>query len=140
MPPFLKTCPVPHSLNTKVIKELQYLQDLWVITPVEHSDWAAPIVPIVKADWSIRLCRDYKVTVNPALISDTYPLPRVADLFTALSGDNIFTKLDLSQAYLQGPRNHSILYSTQQFIEWERFWKEFAFNKFFPCHQVPQSL
>ena len=70
-------------------------------------------MPVVKADRSIRLCRDYKVTVNPALISDTYPLPPVADLFTALSGDNIFTKLDLSQAYLQGPRSHSNLYSTQ---------------------------
>ena len=106
-PRFLKARPVPYSLKEKVIKELQHLQDLQVITPVKHSDWAAPIVPIVKTDGSIRLCGDYKVTINPALIPDTYPLPRVDDLFTALSGGKIFTKLDLSHAYLQVPLDDS---------------------------------
>ena len=64
-------------------------------------------MPIVKTDGSIRLCGDYKVTINPALIPDIYPLPRVNDLFTALSGGNIFTKLHLSHAYLQVPLDDS---------------------------------
>ena len=102
-PRFFKARPVPHTLKEKVIKELQHLQDLHVITPVRHSEWAAPIVPVVKSDGSIRLCGDYKVTVNQVLLPDTYPLPRVDDLFAALSGGKVFTKLDLSHAYLQVP-------------------------------------
>ena len=68
-----------------------------------HSEWAAPIVPILKGDGSIRLCGDYKVTVNPVLNVDTYPLPRIEDLFAALSGCKVFSKLDLKHAYLQVP-------------------------------------
>ena len=58
---------------------------------------------IVKTDGSIPLCGDYKVTINPALIPNTYPLPRVDDLFNALFGSKVFTKLDLSHAYFQVP-------------------------------------
>ena len=60
-------------------------------------------MPIVKTEGSIHLCGDYKVTINPALIPDTCPIPRMDELFTALSRGKIFTKLDLSHAYLQVP-------------------------------------
>ena len=39
--------------------------------------------------------------MNPALAVDQYPFPKPEDLFTALTGGKKFTKLDLSQAYLQ---------------------------------------
>ena len=32
---------------------------------------------------------------------DSYPIPRIDDLFTKLTGGKSFSKLDLSQAYLQ---------------------------------------
>ena len=50
---------------------------------------------------NIRICGDYKVTINQASRMDYYPLPRVDDLFAALSGGTIFSKLDLSHAYQQ---------------------------------------
>jgi hypothetical protein len=77
------------------------LQEAGVITPVQFSDWAAPIVPVVKGDGSIRICGDYSVTVNAVSKLDSYPLPRVEDLFAAMSGGVLFTKLDLSHAYQQ---------------------------------------
>ena len=38
------------------------------------SDWAAPIIPVLKPDGSIRICGNYKVTVNKAAKQDMYPL------------------------------------------------------------------
>ena len=79
------------------------MQDLGIITPVQHSEWAAPIVPIMKPDGSMRLCGDYKVTVNKVVSPDNYPLPRIVDIFAALQREKLFSKLDLSQAYQQLP-------------------------------------
>ena len=72
-----------------------------MIEPVQFSDWAAPVVPVVKGDGNVRLCGDYKVTVNKAAKVDHYPIPRIKDLFASLSGGKEFTKLDLSHAYQQ---------------------------------------
>ena len=41
------------------------------------------------------------VTINQVLSVDQYPLPKPEDLFLTLAGGTVFTKLDLSQAYLQ---------------------------------------
>ena len=55
----------------------------------------------MKGDGSVRICGDYKVTANRAVKVDRHPIPRIEDLFTAMSGGVAFTKLDLSHAYLQ---------------------------------------
>ncbi|XP_045105807.1 uncharacterized protein K02A2.6-like [Portunus trituberculatus] len=52
-------------------------------------------------DNDVRLCGDYKLTVNKAILPDVYPLPTPEDLFSSLRGGIIFTKLDLSHAYNQ---------------------------------------
>ena len=82
-------------------EELKRLQQQGIISPVTHSDWATPIVPISKPDRSVRICGDYKVTVNPAAKIDSYPLPKIDDLFTKIAGAKIFPKLDLAHAYQQ---------------------------------------
>jgi len=89
-------------MRQKVDDELQRLQKEGIIEPVQFAEWAAPIVPILKADKkSVRICGDYKLTVNRTCKLDNYPIPRVEDLFATLSGGKFFTKLDLSQAYQQ---------------------------------------
>ena len=62
---------------------------------------ATPIVPIVKEDGTIRICGDYKQTINEAAKLDNYPIPKIEDLYATLGGGTEFTKLDLSQAYQQ---------------------------------------
>ena len=81
--------------------ELDRLESSGILEKVSYSEWAAPIMVVPKKDGKIRLCGDYKVTVNSALEVDQYPLPRPDDLFATLAGGNKFTTLDLSQAYLQ---------------------------------------
>ena len=58
---------------------------------------------MLKQNGGVRICGDYKITVNQACIADSYPLPKMDNLFANLAGGQYFSKLDLSQAYLQLP-------------------------------------
>ena len=108
---FFKACTVSYFLREKVDKELQRLQDQEIISPVTFSDWAAPIVPVLKTDGNVRICGDYKVTVNPVAHSDAYPLPRVEDLFADLAGGKVFSKFDL--AHQAEPSHNRGLHSSR---------------------------
>ena len=98
-PVFLKARTVPYSLRTKVEQELEKLQNDGIIEPISHSNWATPVVPAIKKNGNMRLCGDYKVTVNPVMCVDQYPLPKIEDIFATLAGGKKFSKLDLTQAY-----------------------------------------
>ena len=102
-PRFYKPRSVPYALCQKVERELDRLEEAGVIVPTQHSDWTAPIVPVVKSNGSVRICGDYKLTANTATKTESYPLPRIEDLFASLAGGKVFSKLDLSHAYLQLP-------------------------------------
>ena len=103
IPRFFKARPIPYALKEKVENELDRLQHEGIIEPVQFSEWAAPIVPVCKANGQIRICGDYKVTINRSVVEDKYPLPRVNDLYASLAGGETFSKLDLRHAYLQLP-------------------------------------
>ena len=69
---------------------------------ISLTNWAAPIVPVVKSDGkSLRICGDFKLTVNQASKLDRYPIPKVEGLFAKLAGGKAFTTLDMSQVYQQ---------------------------------------
>ena len=68
---------------------------------MQFSEWAAPIVLIMKPDNSIRIFGDYKTTVNQVSELDNYPIQKAEDLLATLGGGEKFTKLDMSQAYQQ---------------------------------------
>lgn len=89
MPPrFFRPRSVPYALKTKVEEEINRL--LWdkIISPVKYLEWAAPFVPILKPDGSIRLCGGYKLTVNTVSTLEQYPILRVEDLFALLDGES----------------------------------------------------
>ncbi len=100
-PKFFKSRSVPFTMKSLVETELNRLVSEKIISPVQSSQWAAPIVPVLKQNGSVRICGDFKVTINQVTEIESYPLPRVEELFAAMSGGKQFTKLDLSQAYLQ---------------------------------------
>ncbi|XP_061152316.1 uncharacterized protein K02A2.6-like [Syngnathus typhle] len=99
---FHKARPVPYALRPKVEAELQNLMDQGIVSKVDWSEWATPIVPVAKkSSDKVRICGDFKVTVNPVMHADQYPLPRIDDIFASLANGEHFTKIDLAQAYLQ---------------------------------------
>ena len=100
-PVFHRPRSVPFALKEAIEVELARLESEGVIEKVNQSDWAAPIVAVPKSDGRIRICGDYKFTVNPHIEPDRHPLPKPDDLFASLSGGKKFTKIDLSHAYLQ---------------------------------------
>ncbi|KAK0156517.1 hypothetical protein N1851_000186 [Merluccius polli] len=100
-PKFYRPRSVPYAMRAKVEEELERLLRENIIEPVKYAEWAAPIVPVLKPDGSIRICGDYKLTVNSASSLEQYPIPRVEDLFNTLTGGKQFSKLDLSHAYQQ---------------------------------------
>ena len=57
------------------------------------------VVP--KGNGQLRLCDDYKVSINSAVNDQPYTLPTADDIFATLAGGSLFTKLDLSNAYAQ---------------------------------------
>ena len=89
------------TLRDAVGNELDHLERSGILEKVATSNWAAPIVPVPKSIGQLRLCGDYKVTINLHLKMDKYPLPKPEDLFTTLVGGQQFTKLDLRHTYQQ---------------------------------------
>eukprot|EP00117_Sycon_ciliatum_P016490 scpid42895/ scgid2937/ Retrovirus-related Pol polyprotein from transposon gypsy; Reverse transcriptase; Endonuclease len=77
------------------------MEEAGIVSRVNWSDWATPVVPVPKPNGTVRLCGDFKVTVNPQLRVDQHPLPLIDDIFASLSGGRRFTKLDLKAAYTQ---------------------------------------
>nr|CAI5855831.1 unnamed protein product [Callosobruchus analis] len=101
VPKFCKPRLVPFALREKIEKEIQRLEKNQVLVPTEFSDWSSPIVPVLKPNGDIRICGDFKVTLNPYLEIPQFPLPRIEYLFSQLRGGEKFSKIDLSDAYQQ---------------------------------------
>ncbi|XP_032997840.1 uncharacterized protein LOC117042402 [Lacerta agilis] len=99
----LKPRRVPFALKPRIDEELDKLVEQGVLEPVSHARWETPIVCPLKANGAVRICADYKCTLNKALQQNAYPVPVVSHVLASLAGGQIFAKLDLAQAYQQLP-------------------------------------
>uniref|UniRef100_A0A914DCM8 RNA-directed DNA polymerase n=1 Tax=Acrobeloides nanus TaxID=290746 RepID=A0A914DCM8_9BILA len=84
-------------------EELDRLVKMDVLSKIDYSEWAAPIVVVKKANGKIRVCADFSTGLNEALVLHQYPLPKPEDILITLNGGQEFTQLDLFDAYLQIP-------------------------------------
>ncbi|XP_037958734.1 uncharacterized protein K02A2.6-like [Teleopsis dalmanni] len=92
---------VPFALIPQYKKEINRLKDAEILKPVQFSEWASPIVLAKKPDGSVRICADFKATVNPQIDVEPYPSPLRESLFHTIRHGKLFTKIDLKGAYLQ---------------------------------------
>ncbi|GKC35155.1 putative reverse transcriptase domain-containing protein [Tanacetum coccineum] len=87
----------PYRLTPSELEELsgqlKELQDKGFIRP-SSSPWGAPVLFIKKKDGSFRMCINYR-ELNKLTVKNSYPLPRIDDLFDQLQGSQFFSKIDL---------------------------------------------
>lgn len=70
----LKSRPVPFKLISLVEEELKRLEAEGILEKVDASDWATPIVPVLKKNKQVRIFRDFSITLNPQLVVDEHSL------------------------------------------------------------------
>ena len=100
-PRYCKARVPPYAMRDKIENELSRLESNGIIKKVDYSDWATPIVPVLKKDGSIRICGDYKTTLNKQIELNRYPIPNIEEISLNLAGGDKFTELDFSHAYTQ---------------------------------------
>lgn len=52
---------------------------------------------------SVRICGDYKITINPQLVTSQHPTPVIEDIFAKLNNNckaSISSKIDIHKAYI----------------------------------------
>ena len=101
IPKFFKPRPMAFAFLDSVKDEIHRNVETGILERVDTSPWAAPIVPARKPTGKVRICGDFKVTINPQILADQHPIPSIDELLTHLNNGEKFTKLDLSDAYLQ---------------------------------------
>ena len=92
---------IPFALRKKVENEIKRLEEEDIIEDVtaQPTPWLNPLVMVPKGEDQIRLCVDMRAA-NKAITRTRYPTRTVDDLMIKLKGAKVFTKLDLTSAFL----------------------------------------
>ena len=103
--PYSITTPrrVAFPLLDKVKAELERMESDGIFEPVTvATDWCAPMVPVIKANGSVRICVDLQ-KLNQAVVRGRLILPNLEDISPKLVGSKVFSKLDASSGFYQLP-------------------------------------
>lgn len=92
VPIFFKSRPLPFALKDKIGEEIDRLIELGILIPITHSEYATPIVPVLKDNGKVKIAGDYKCTLNKDLIIDKYPMPRIEEVLAKLGGGERYSK------------------------------------------------
>ena len=70
----MRARPVPYAIACNVEETLDQMERDGIFSKVDSSELATPIVVVPKKNDEIRICGDYRVTVNKEVEQATYPL------------------------------------------------------------------
>ena len=102
-PIYQKPATVPFALKSGIGDKIEEFEKLGVYEKTKNSSWGTPIVPVFNKNNKLRLCGNYKITINKHLVDDKYPIPTIDDIFSKLNGGKYFCKLDIQNAYMHIP-------------------------------------
>ena len=89
----------PTSLKKKLKEELDRLQQLEVIAPInEPTPWVSSLAVAVKKSGALRICIDPR-PLNAALKRERYQFPVIEDILPELSKARIFSTVYLKLGY-----------------------------------------
>lgn len=100
-PKFMKAAVPPYALREKIEKKFDEWTACGIAKKVDYCDWGTQIVIAPKKLDDIRICGNYKITVNPQIQENHHPIPYIEDLINEMSGCKFFSSIDLSGAFLQ---------------------------------------
>lgn len=102
-PVYCKARKVPVRLRDSLKKELDRLESSGIVSKLHTSEWATPVVTVMKKSGALRLCADFSVTLNRFVRPVNCVLPTIDQVISSIGHATVFSKLDLSQAFLQLP-------------------------------------
>ena len=69
------------------------------LVKVDTAGVVSPMRLVEKSDKTLRICGNYKRTLNMVLDTKQYPLPTAEECFYAMKGGEKFSKIDIRAAY-----------------------------------------
>lgn len=102
-PVFAKAHDVPLALRDRYAAEIDKKITSGFYEKVDYSEWASPTHVVVKKNGNLRITGNYKPTVNPRMIVDEHPIPRIDAIFNKMKGASFFCHLDVTDAYTHLP-------------------------------------
>ncbi|CAD6192992.1 unnamed protein product [Caenorhabditis auriculariae] len=99
-PVYIKKRPLPYASQPAIDAEIDRLVNGGVLSSIDYSQRAAPIVAVKKANGTIRMCADFSTGLNDALMLHQHPLPTAEDVFNKLNGGQLYTQINFADAYL----------------------------------------
>jgi len=100
-PIWLKSRSFPDPVNKEIASQCKELVNL-DISEYSSSQYSAPVVPIRKADSSLRLCIDYR-KLNAVTKAERFPMPTLENSIYRGNNAKYFSKLDLVRGFYQVP-------------------------------------
>ena len=77
---------VPLPLRSKVKAELERMEKMGVISPVDGpTKWCAEMVVVPKKSGTVRICVDLK-QLNESVLREVHPIPKVDEILGKLTG------------------------------------------------------
>ena len=69
-----------YALQPALETELERMQAEGILEPVERSEWATPLVIVPKSNGKIRVCGNFKVTINQCVETKSCQLQKTFSL------------------------------------------------------------
>jgi hypothetical protein len=94
--------PVPQSLEAITKTEMKRLTDIDVFHRSSDSEWAGPTFIQDKKTGDVHILTDFRI-LNAQIKRKPFPLPKISDMLSKLSGFKYARAIDLSMGYYHIP-------------------------------------